>query len=134
MDQNNVSIINLAGLKNRPIAVSLGTIGSVLVLIGILAKPFLIEKLSADFVTKAEFVVVNEKLDTLIRKDVRKDSYQTITNIEGDITRHDKLQNGSQEWVERKDQLTKQLKTAIAHKDCILGNQPNCEDIKDEIW
>lgn len=134
MDHNDVSIINFTGLKNRPIAVSLGTICSVLAMMGALAYPFFIEKLSADFVTKAEFVVVNTKLDTLIRKDVRKDAYDTISNIEGDIKRHNKLQNGSQEWVDREQQLSKQLGTAIAHKDCVQLNQPNCEDIKDEIW
>jgi len=135
MGNNEMSIINYSGLKNRPIAVSLT---SACVIVGLawasVAKPWLVRELAADFATKAEFVIVDQKLDKLIRKDVRESAYSTIRNIEGDIKRHKVLENGSREWTETMERFDKRLETAILHRDCVIHGDPNCEDIAAEIW
>jgi preprotein translocase subunit SecF len=146
MEKDEMSIINFSGLKSRPIATTFVLACTVIGIVwASVAKPWLVRELSADFATQTqltayvastttELTAMNKKLDKMASEDLHEKAYQYISNIEGEIRRHNASKSDNPLWLEESLENHKSLNTAISYKDCVLNNGVNCTSIKEQIW
>ena len=141
----------LKDIQKHPLKLGGGFIAIVLLLWPVY-QPYVVQLLADDFVTldrmrtheimqstemmgiAAQFIVMNIKLDVIADKDERRDAYDIITGIEGDIDRHQKVKNDSPEWAVTEEKNQTRLTNAIRHKDCIVLKREGCDLIEEEIW
>lgn len=61
---------------------------------------------------------------------ITRQAYAAITNIEGDIKRHNQIKVNNPVWLQISEKHLSKLKRAISYKDCIVAGRINCDNIR----
>jgi len=153
VDENEVKAINIAGIQNHPIKVTLGLLVAIFV-IGFGTKAWVVEQISVDFFTIAnaeEHVrVVSQRLDTMqsqmdtqstsitgLTTEVRLASaFQIERGVKNDLAQHlaSRPSPETTRWRIDHSQLEAKVSIAEQYKTCVLAESKNCELLQRQLW
>jgi len=146
--------VSLKNIQDHPIKTSVGSLLAIVVALWAVYRPFLIEDLSADFVTKAELLAettaIKDKLitmqkgqdaqqrslDGLVTQSNVASAFQMERGFQDDLEKHaqDKANPPTRRWLEMQQDLTNKRDLATQYKNCVLLESKNCELLQKQLW